>query len=647
MASVNGHMICIQGAIQHFARNEHRITPKSSHLCKIKSSQSLLVGRDQGDRRTKIFFCKVQVVDGSRFLAVEQCFAGHRFDKLSSAYTTTRKRLLHGGRPTCSSSLVDNRLEDAGRDVLDTKNELNKETASSSQTSSSTLREERLDVKEGKAAGHGKAKATPSSRMWEWRHRWQVHFEVAGEENMHAPAVLFLPGFGVGSFHFRSQLEELGRDYRVYALDFLGQGKSWPSHDPAPVVDKQAEHASLNEEEAVRKATEKLPGVNPWDWGFGPQAEPWAEDLVYSVDTWQAQVAAFVREVIKEPVFIAGNSLGGYVATYFAAQNSELVRGLALFNATPFWAFVPNPAAAPRMARMVPWSGALPVPSFARALARRWWDDLRNPATLRGLLRLVYASQDAIDDEMLSHIVRPTEHPAAAAAFASILFAPKAQFSFDRNLAIVKDRRLPVCLIYGRDDPWVVPMWGQRVKRSVPGATYYEITPSGHCPHHETPEVVNELLKGWIEHQLDAATSPLPMHDISGQPSANVREWTRPAVRRQATMSATSVSPSSSNSAPDSGSAPGSASKVKIRVKLKTGAPSSPVEFLDAAMHTVRATWQRAVQRSGGSGKVEKGAEIVTGVAVTAGLSEAAEIAKDTTSNEMRVGSKQDDEERK
>ncbi|KAG2701524.1 hypothetical protein I3843_06G046100 [Carya illinoinensis] len=32
--------------------------------------------------------------------------------------------------------------------------------------------------------------------------------------------------FGVGSFHYEKQLKDLGLDFRVWAIDFLGQGKS-------------------------------------------------------------------------------------------------------------------------------------------------------------------------------------------------------------------------------------------------------------------------------------------------------------------------------------------------------------------------------------------------------------------------------------
>lgn len=48
---------------------------------------------------------------------------------------------------------------------------------------------------------------------------------------------------------------------------------------------------------------------------------------------------------------------------------------------------------------------------------------------------------------------------------------------------------VPICLMYGKEDPWVKPVWGLKVKQQVPEAPYYEISPAGHCPHDEVPEV--------------------------------------------------------------------------------------------------------------------------------------------------------------
>ena len=92
-----------------------------------------------------------------------------------------------------------------------------------------------------------------------------MHFERAGTTG---PVLLLLPGFGVSSFHFRAQLDALSKTHRVFAMDFLGQGDSWP-------YDADAQR------------------------------------LQFSAELWARQVQAFVEGVLGgEPVFIAGNSLG-------------------------------------------------------------------------------------------------------------------------------------------------------------------------------------------------------------------------------------------------------------------------------------------------------------------------------------------------
>lgn len=70
--------------------------------------------------------------------------------------------------------------------------------------------------------------------------------------------------------------------------------------------------------------------------------------------------------MIGEPVYLVGNSLGGFVAMYFAACHPELVKGVTLLNATPFWGFLPNSKRSPRLSRLFPWAGTFPLPSTLR-----------------------------------------------------------------------------------------------------------------------------------------------------------------------------------------------------------------------------------------------------------------------------------------
>lgn len=56
----------------------------------------------------------------------------------------------------------------------------------------------------------------------------------------------------------------------------------------------------------------------------------------------------------------------------------------------------------------------------------------------------------------------------------------------------------PFRYLVGRDDPWVTRAWGHRLKRQLPAAQYLELSPAGHCPHHEAPAAVNTIIQTWV-----------------------------------------------------------------------------------------------------------------------------------------------------
>ena len=56
------------------------------------------------------------------------------------------------------------------------------------------------------------------------------YYERKGDLRKAKVHVIFLHGFGVGTFHYRKQLNALGGDEEVcaWSMDICGQGKSWP-----------------------------------------------------------------------------------------------------------------------------------------------------------------------------------------------------------------------------------------------------------------------------------------------------------------------------------------------------------------------------------------------------------------------------------
>ncbi|KAK9839381.1 hypothetical protein WJX84_005938 [Apatococcus fuscideae] len=302
------------------------------------------------------------------------------------------------------------------------------------------------------------------SQFWDWRFGSRIHYRTAGTTG---PAIVLVHGFGVASFQFQDLMDELSKTHRVWALDLLGMGLSWPQ---------------ANSDESGT--------------------------LAYSIDMWTEQLVSFMEEVVAEPAFVAGNSLGGLLAASLGAARPDLCRGICFLNATPFWAFMPQRESIPRaLTALLPWDGTLPPPPPIRFLIQNvWWRALRQKRLLQSLLKLVYRNRQLVDEKLVESILAPTQHPGALDAFVSLLFAPKPRLDFN---SCARALTCPITMVYGREDPWVVPLWGQRLKRLLPQADYFEVSPAGHCPHAEAPAAVSEAMQMWIS--AAESSSPLPL----------------------------------------------------------------------------------------------------------------------------------------
>lgn len=274
-------------------------------------------------------------------------------------------------------------------------------------------------------------------------------------------AIVFCPGFGAGAFHFdavASLVAEGG--HAAYAMDWFGQGDSWP----------EAAEAGAS----------------------------------HGIEAWARQLADFLASDVlagHAEVYVAGNSVGGLAATLAAARGARC-DGLILLNATPFWSFW-GPSGSPL------WDGTLPAPAPLRAFAKVWFDTLRSPATVRRLLSQVYASPAACDAALAKQICAAASHPVGPDAFASILFSGASRIEYDDALTMAA-ASTPVGLCYGAEDPWVFPAWGQRAFRRAGSAAYYELSPAGHCPHHEAPAATAAVLRSLLDEWRAGGTRAPP-----------------------------------------------------------------------------------------------------------------------------------------
>ncbi len=283
-----------------------------------------------------------------------------------------------------------------------------------------------------------------SGSYWQWREQ-SIYYVKAGQEDTTKPPILFVHGFGASTDHFRKNIAELQEDFQVWAIDLLG---------------------------------------------FGRSAKP---DRVYSGDVWRDQLSDFITEVIGRAVVLVGNSLGGYACLCVAAQRPENAVGLVLLNsAGPFSDSQPRPQ-------------PNPVQKLIRNLLLQPWASfflfqyLRRRFIIRRTLKKVYLDQNAVTDQLVEDIYRPSCDPGAVKVFASVFKSPQGE----KVDVLLQQLQCPLLLLWGEGDPWMnTRERSKKFKQYHPQLREYFIQ-AGHCPHDEVPEEVNRLLKDWFrEEQL-------------------------------------------------------------------------------------------------------------------------------------------------
>ena len=319
--------------------------------------------------------------------------------------------------------------------------------------------------------------------------------------------IFVLNGFGMGTFHQHDLMKELMIRHNnddtttttatldVYAMDYLGQGASWP--------------ASCDDGRSVTE-----------------------QGLQYSAATWMEQIIQFIEQVIlqdattttttttsskKTRVHLVGNSLGGYLATYVAATRPDLVASLVLLNATPIWGL-----------NLPGWTGHLPAPTVPKLVGRVLFDLMRSTSTIQQFLNVTYVNDPTVyHPTLVQDIQSCTNGPGGHAAFASILWSPPLSVptildhsngstsitsttttttNFYDCLAQVS---CPVLLCYGQDDPWCKPVFAKQMlqrlqqRHASSWSAYVELSNVGHCPNHEAPVATATVIHKWLPHVMN------------------------------------------------------------------------------------------------------------------------------------------------
>lgn len=280
--------------------------------------------------------------------------------------------------------------------------------------------------------------------FWTWRGH-KIHYVEQGQG---FPVVL-IHGFGASAFHWRYNIPELAKNYKVYAIDLLGFG--------------------------------------------------WSDKAIIDYDAmvWRDQVVDFLKEIVKVPAVLVGNSLGGFTALVTAVGLPEQVVGVALLNSAGQFGDG-NVKANESEETVVEKFILKPLKeSFQRIVLGVLFWQAKQPARIESVLKNIYVNTSNVDDYLVDSITRPAADPNAREVYYRLMtrfMLNQTRYTLD---SVLSKLSCPLLLLWGDLDPWVGPAKAERIKEFYPNTSVVNLQ-AGHCPHDEVPELVNRALADWL-----------------------------------------------------------------------------------------------------------------------------------------------------
>ena len=285
---------------------------------------------------------------------------------------------------------------------------------------------------------------TVADCTWPWQ-GLPIRYQTAG---VGGTPIVLIHGFGASSDHWRKNIPALAETNRVYAIDLIGFGKS----------------------------VKPFPG----------------DPIAYTFETWGQIVIDFCREVIGEPAFLVGNSIGCVVAMQAALMEAAQVRGIAMLDCSLRLLH-------DRKRATLPWYRSAPTPAFqallgVRPLGHFFFSRLARPNFIRNVLKQAYGREDAVTDELVNLLLAPAKDPGAADVF--LAFVRYSQGPLPEDL--LPQLQCPALFIWGEDDPWEPIALGRELANYPAVEDFIVLEGVGHCPQDEAPELVNPILRDWV-----------------------------------------------------------------------------------------------------------------------------------------------------
>ena len=289
-------------------------------------------------------------------------------------------------------------------------------------------------------------------QFWTWQNL-QIAWQVEGEEIPSPIAIVLIHGFGASKDHWRFNQKNISSIMPCYALDLVGFGES----------------SQPNSKLLYEKKT--------------------SENFSYCFDNWSQQVFDFCNEIVKKPVLLIGNSIGGVFALNTSKKLAKKCLSVVLIDCaqrTMDDKRLAEQSLLMRFLRPV-------IKTFVRQrlLSSNIFNIAAKPKFIMKILKVAYPSGNNVDEELIDTLFKPTQSKGAPEAFRGFINL------FDDYLApnLLKEMNTSVHLIWGEKDPWEPVKEAQKWFKSFECIKSLDvISDAGHCPHDEMPEKVNPIL---------------------------------------------------------------------------------------------------------------------------------------------------------
>ncbi len=130
-----------------------------------------------------------------------------------------------------------------------------------------------------------------------------------------------------------------------------------------------------------------------------------------------------------------------------------------------------------------------------RAIGNLFFKQIAKPQVVKNILLQAYGRPEAVTDELIEILMTPAMDQGAADVFCA--FTRYSQGALPENL--LPNLNCPTILLWGTEDPWEPVAMGKELAQCPTVDEFIPLEGLGHCPQDEAPEIVNPILKKWIE----------------------------------------------------------------------------------------------------------------------------------------------------